>query len=273
MGNPPGENTRYVFRPCPPHCSDFFVLHSIAETAAFALRYLLFFPPHFVWMWKKKKKEPQRRLRGREAARAAYTCCATDLQRRGRVVGGPRRYGARLWTASRPSSTSAHAHGDPTSFNSWQIQNRISFTISELRTLARQDDFFSFPAAEDFSSPSARCQSDAPSQSELSLFLILFQIYLCIWKKKKKHKTKKGKKKKGNPFLLGQIWKARCPLRTTALPVCSHIKGRCLRSETRGAEGSATLSWNLIKPVEDRGGWLQNGMTHSGRLLFSYLFK
>lgn len=31
----------------------------------------------------KKKKEPQRRLRGREAARAAYTCCATDLQRRG----------------------------------------------------------------------------------------------------------------------------------------------------------------------------------------------
>lgn len=148
---PPGENTRYVFRPCLPHCSDFFVLHSIAETAAFALRYLLF--SHILSGCEKKKKEPQRRLRGREAARAAYTCCATDLQRRGESLEdrGDTAHGSEPLPGRRPH-LQKHA-GSQTSFNSWQIQNRISLTISELYTFAKQDDFFLFLQRKIFPPP------------------------------------------------------------------------------------------------------------------------
>lgn len=219
-------------------------------------------------MWKKKKKEPQRRLRGREAARAAYTCCATDLQRRGESLEdrGDTAHGSEplpgrrphlqkptgTWLRLIPGKSRTVHHSQYRSFTLWPDKMIFFFSCSGR---------FFLPLG----SVSVRHAVTVWAQSVSDLVPDLL-VHL------KKTNKKRGEKK-GNPFLLEQIWKARCPLRTTALLVCSHIKGRCLRSETRGTEGSATLSWNLIKPVEDRGGGLQNGMTHSGQLLFSYSFK
>lgn len=224
------------------------------------------FFPHILSGCEKKKATKEIAV-PRSSAGCLHMLCKR-FTAKGRVVEGPRRHGARLWTASRPSSTSAKAHGVPTLFNSWQIQNRISFTISELYTLARRHDFFLFLQWKIFPPPGSVSVRHAVTVWAQSVSDLVPDLLVHL-----KKKQKKGEKK-GNPFLSGQIWKARCPLWRTALLVCSHIKGRCLHSETRGTEGSATLSsWNLIKPVEDRGGWLQNGMTHSGQLLFIYLFK
>lgn len=177
----------------------FFVLHSIGESAAFAPTYLLFFLTSCLDV---KKREPQKSSQGREAAWAAYTCCATDLQRRGESMedggggGGDLAHGSKALPGRRQLVHMCKCTRVPSQFNSWQIQNRISFTIYDL---PNETIFFS-----DVIGVSRTRRRSVSS--------------VCFWSRSrstcafgKKKKIKKERKKKENLWLLGRIWKARCP--------------------------------------------------------------
>lgn len=103
-------------------------------------------PPHtHILSGCRKKKEPQKSLQGRDAAWAADTCRATALQRRGESMedGAIRRTALDRFQAHRQLVHICECTRVPSSFNSWHIQNRISFTISEIYDWPNETIFFS----------------------------------------------------------------------------------------------------------------------------------